>query len=71
MKKSLEEIAHKLPFKAIAVTYEKMQEMAAKEKMMEAENLNPWTLKYVIQNNLGGCSNWITPTDRKYFGKHR
>ncbi|XP_033219379.1 39S ribosomal protein L16, mitochondrial [Belonocnema kinseyi] len=71
VKTQLEEIAHKLPFKAIAVSYESMQAMAEKEKRMEAENQNPWTLKYIIQNNLGGCANWISPVDRKWFGKHR
>lgn len=48
-----------------------MEERAKKEKEWEESNLNPYTLKYVIQNNLGGCFNWISPIDRFYFGKHR
>lgn len=71
MKKQLEEIAHKLPFKAMAVSQEIMEMREKEEKRLEEENLNPYTLKYVIQNNLGGANNWISPVDRLWFGKHR
>ena len=48
-----------------------MDKIAALEKKKEEENLNPWTFKYIVQNNLGGCTRWISPVDRKWFGKHR
>lgn len=71
VKAQLEEIAHKLPFKARAVSQEIMEKMAKAEKQREEENLNPYTFKYVVQNNFVGCNNWISPVDRKWFGKHR
>ena len=71
VKKLLEDIAAKLPFKAKACTYEELCEMKAKEKWLEKNNENPYTFKYVIQNNLGGCHNWISPIDKFYFGRHR
>lgn len=66
----LEDIAMKLPFKAMAVSQEILDETAAKEKWEEENNQNPYTMKYLIQNNMGGCQRWISPLDFKHFGKH-
>lgn len=71
MRKTLEEIAHKLPFKAMAVNQEILDQMQEDEKYIEENNENPWTMKYIIQNNLGGCHNWISPVDKFWFGKNR
>lgn len=59
-----------MPFDAKAVTYEMMQKDAEKEKYLEEGNINPWSWKYMVQNNMGGCHNWISPTDKRYFNKH-
>nr|CAD7260299.1 unnamed protein product [Timema shepardi] len=67
----LEMVAHKLPFKAEVVSQEIMEMKAEKELREERDNLNPYTFKYVVQNNMGGCQNWISPYDRKWFGKHQ
>lgn len=71
VKKTLEEIAHKLPFKAMAVNQDILDEMKEQEKYIEDNNENPWTMKYIIQNNLGGCHKWISPVDKLWFGKYR
>ncbi|XP_059483709.1 large ribosomal subunit protein uL16m [Neocloeon triangulifer] len=67
----LGEIANKLPFKARAVS----QEMLEKDKLQEIEdaknNLNPYTMEYIIRNNMAGVQNWISPFDRKWFCKYR
>lgn len=67
----MEEVASKLPFEAKVVTYESMQRDKEKEEWMEKNNQNYWTYKYIVQNNLLGCSKWICPSDRLWFGKHR
>ncbi|KAJ6638833.1 39S ribosomal protein L16, mitochondrial [Pseudolycoriella hygida] len=66
----LNRIAKKCPFKAMAVSQEMMEQMAAEEARIERENINPYTKKYVIQNNLSGCHRWLSPFDHKWFGKH-
>ena len=71
MRKVLEEVAHKLPFQAMAVSQNKLKKMARDEEYVENCNENPYTWKYIIQNNLGGCHNWISPYDKFYFNKHR
>lgn len=70
VKPILELVAHKLPFAAKVVSQQMLEEMAKEEERLEQENLNPYTFKYVVQNSLGGCHNWISPYDRRWFGKY-
>lgn len=67
----LEKVAHKLPFPALVVSQETLEERQREEQRKEAENVNPYTMKYVIQNNLGGCHRLLSPVDHKWFGKYR
>ena len=67
----LKEIADKLPFDAIACTYEELCKRKQDEELLEKNNKKPYTLKYLIQNNFGGCHQWISPVDKLWFGKHR
>lgn len=60
----------KLPFKAMAVSHEMLQEIKLKEERIEKNNTNPYSMKYLIQNNLGGCQNWLSPYDMKWFCKY-
>jgi len=70
VKPILEEVAHKLPFKAIPVSEKILQQMKEKEKYREEANINPFSFKYVVRNNMGKSHLWVSPNDRKYFGKH-
>lgn len=67
----LEDVAQKLPFKAMAVSQQILDEIKHKEEWEEENNENPYTMKYIIQNNMGGCRNWLSPVDMKWFGKYR
>lgn len=71
VKKFLEDVAMKLPFKAMAVSQQILDDMKEREKWEEENNANPYTMKYIIQNNLGGCHKWLSPVDLKWFGKYR
>lgn len=66
----LREVAEKLPFKAKPVSQELLEKMKQKEIELEQNNINPYTLKYIIKNNMGKCHLWISPYDRKWFMKH-
>ena len=66
----LKEVAHNLPFKAIATSYEKMEAEKMKAKELEANNINPYTAEYVIRNNMGGCNKWISRYDKHWFFKY-
>ncbi|XP_015121597.1 39S ribosomal protein L16, mitochondrial [Diachasma alloeum] len=67
---TLRNVAARLPFKAEAVSYEGMLEKRRKEEELERTNCNPWTWKYVIQNNMGGCHRWISKYDMRFLGKY-
>lgn len=70
MKTFLGQVAAMLPFKAMAVSQEMLDEMAAERQEKEEKNLNRYTKKYVIQNNLNGCHKWLGPFDHKWFGEY-
>lgn len=71
VKDILENIANKMPFKAIAVSQDMLDEMERKEEEIEENNVNPFTAKYVIQNNMGGCHKWLSSMEMRYFGKYQ
>lgn len=71
VKPFLHQVAKQLPFEAEAVSQEILDEQARKEQELEVLNMNPYTMKYVIQNNLNGCHRWLSPVDHKWFGKYR
>ncbi|XP_073831346.1 mitochondrial ribosomal protein L16 [Musca autumnalis] len=70
VKPFLELVANILPFKAEVVSQEILDERVETEAQLEKENLNSFTMKYVIQNNLSGCHRWLSPVDHKWFGKY-
>lgn len=69
VKNILENLAGRMPFKAMAVSQEMMDEQKAREKYEEENNLNVYTMKYLIQNNMGNCHKWMSPFDLRQLGK--
>lgn len=69
VKPFLTQVANMLPFKAMAVSKEQLEAIKLEEETIVKDNENPFTLKYVIQNNLSGCHRWLSPVDFKWFGK--
>ncbi|XP_032683258.1 39S ribosomal protein L16, mitochondrial [Odontomachus brunneus] len=70
VKRVLERIASILPFKAMAVSQEILDQKEAKENWLEENNDHLWTWKYMVKNNMIGCHKWISPSDKKWFNKH-
>ena len=66
----MQNVADKLPFKAIAISQEMLTEMRKKEKEEEEKNINPYTFEYLIKNNMGNSQHWIKRIDHFYFGKY-
>lgn len=67
----LQRYADQLPFKARAVSHEMLEREAKERKELEEKNINPFTLKYVIQNNLSGVHRFLSPVDHKWFGEYK
>jgi len=67
----LEIVANKLPFKAQPVCQEFLEEEVLREERLAAENLNPFTFEYCVENNMMGCRQWLSPYDFKWFNKVR
>ncbi|CAF4774069.1 unnamed protein product [Pieris macdunnoughi] len=63
-------ISERLPFKAEPVSQEIMEKQAVEEKWKEENNLNKYTMKYLIQNNMQGCNTHISKYDNRWYGKY-
>ncbi|XP_028040957.1 39S ribosomal protein L16, mitochondrial [Bombyx mandarina] len=63
-------ISERLPFKAEPVSEEILEQKAAEEKWLEENNKNEYTMKYIIQNNMGGCHKMLSPFDHKWYTKY-
>lgn len=66
----LKHVAHVLPFKARVVSRKMMKDEKEMQDIEEAKNINPFTFKFSIQNNMLGCHKWLSPYDFKWFGKY-
>lgn len=51
------------------MSQELLEEREKKMKILEELNQNPYTFEYIVKNNMGGCRQWISPFDKKWFGK--
>ncbi|GJQ87569.1 putative ribosomal protein L16p/L10e [Trypoxylus dichotomus] len=70
VKDILEDLAKRMPFKGMAVSQDILDRIKQREEDNERNNLNRYTMKYLIQNNMGGCHRWLSPYDLKWFGKY-
>lgn len=70
VKDVLSQIAAKLPFKAKAVSQEIMDWDTAKEKWQKENNQNPYTMEYLIKNNMDDLQRKFKRIDLMYFGKY-
>ncbi|MCL4123839.1 UNVERIFIED_CONTAM: hypothetical protein GTU68_049734 [Idotea baltica] len=71
VKPMLDIIAHKLPFPAAVMSQQMIEEQRKEDERLEKENINRYTFKYILQNNLLGSKMWARKkTDLKYFGKY-
>lgn len=67
----LDHVAVSMPFKAMAVSQEMLDEIEKKKAIAKATNQNYFTPQYVIQNNLSGCHKWVKKVDHYWFWEHQ
>lgn len=60
-----------MPLLARATTYKEMEEEKQKELEEARLNLNPFTMEYVIKNNMQGVNKWLSPFDYLWHCKYR
>lgn len=66
----LNQVAHILPFDAMAVSQEILEKRDEQEKLDSERNLNEYTMEYIIKNNMGNAKTWARKGDYIYFGKY-
>ncbi|XP_060118245.1 large ribosomal subunit protein uL16m [Heteronotia binoei] len=66
----LTQVAQKLPFPAIAVSRESLQEMRDREEERRQNNQNPWTFERIITSNMLGMRKYLSPYDLRFKGRY-
>lgn len=66
----MKKISAKLPFQAKAVSQEILELDAAKEHWQNENNQNPYTMEYLIKNNMDDLQRKVKKIDLLYFGKY-
>lgn len=64
-------IAHNLPFPAEPISQEIMDNEKEHEAYVQENNINPFSFKYCLENNMLGCRSWASPYDYLWHNKHR
>ncbi|CAL1527272.1 unnamed protein product [Lymnaea stagnalis] len=59
-----------LSFRTRVVTHESMRKREELEQYTEKHNINPFTFKYCVQNNVLGCSKFLNRYDYMWYGKY-
>ncbi len=65
----LSKLCEKLPVRAMAVSQELLERLDAEEKRLEEVNENPYTFEWLVRNNMFDCHRFLSPRDRKFFGR--
>jgi len=65
----LRRVAANMPMECIAVSAEQLERINAEEERLAQENTNPYTLEWMIRNNIMDCQTFLSPYDTKWFGK--
>lgn len=69
----LNQVAHKLPFPAKAVSRETLEKIRKDQKERERNNQNPWTFERIATANMLGIRKVLSPYDLtqkgRYWGK--
>ncbi|KAG8505719.1 LOW QUALITY PROTEIN: 39S ribosomal protein L16, mitochondrial, partial [Galemys pyrenaicus] len=69
----LNQVAHKLPFRAKAMSRETLEKMRKEQEERERNNQNPWTFERIASANMLGIRKVLSPYDLtqkgRYWGK--
>jgi len=65
----LTRMAANMPMECIAVSAEQLERIKAEEKRLTEQNTNPYTIEWMIRNNILDCQSFLSPYDTKWFGK--
>ena len=56
-------------FEAIAVNKDLLDRLNAEEQRLQEANQNPYTFEWMVRNNMFDCTRFLSPYDRKWFGR--
>ncbi|KAG8197621.1 hypothetical protein JTE90_001552 [Oedothorax gibbosus] len=63
----LNRVAIKMPFDALVVSQEMLENLEKEANELHQNNINPFSFKHAIDNNMQGCNFWTSPRDKIYY----
>ncbi|XP_042903474.1 large ribosomal subunit protein uL16m [Parasteatoda tepidariorum] len=66
----LNRIAKKMPFDAIPVSQEILEEIEQEADDLHRKNINPFNFKYAVENDIQACNMWTSPWDKVHFDEY-
>lgn len=65
----LESIAKRMPCDTFPISQQMLEEWKEEDDKLKENNINPFSFERVIINNMQGCHHWISPYDKRWYGK--
>ena len=65
----LKNVCKMFNFEAIAVNKDLLDRLNAEEQRLQEANQNPYTFEWMVRNNMFDCTRFLSPYDRKWFGR--
>ncbi|XP_035231561.1 39S ribosomal protein L16, mitochondrial-like [Stegodyphus dumicola] len=66
----LNRVAMKMPFDAMPISQQMLEELEKEAEELHQKNINPFSFRYAVQNDLRGCNLWTSEWDKKYFDEY-
>ncbi|GFU33280.1 39S ribosomal protein L16, mitochondrial [Nephila pilipes] len=66
----LNRVANKMPFDAIPVSQEILESLEKEANELHERNINPFSFKYAVENDIQGCNLWTSEKDRLYSDEY-
>ncbi|XP_065492316.1 large ribosomal subunit protein uL16m [Caloenas nicobarica] len=70
VKPFLTQVAKKLPFPAVPISRDGLEQLRREEEEKKLNNQNPWTFERIITANMLGMRRYLSPYDVKFQGRY-
>ncbi|GFU43269.1 39S ribosomal protein L16, mitochondrial [Trichonephila clavipes] len=66
----LNRVAKKMPFDAMPISQEILESLEKEADELHQKNINPFSFKYAVENDMQGCNIWTSEKDHEYYNEY-
>lgn len=59
-----------MPFDALVVSQTMLEDLEKEANDLHKRNINPFSFKHSVDNNMQGCNLWNKPRDKIYYDEY-